>query len=301
MRFTSNSLEKLPSFEDLLAFMNGQSQVIKGKEYELKLLNSTLDGCIAGLVITTQDKEIAPKRNKVSGDFGQVGIDPSTEGLAYANVFLYDSALNVLVYEVNGDGCYLDSFIEFAYRTWNFVYEDLRFDLSFPVVARKDEYERVLNMTYYKRLIVELTNPSELVNLFQQNNLGTSEVVAQNVRSGNRSNADTVKIEQVVYSKQHNPEGLNRIWVKGVIDTVIQSIIDKGKKGFVKKLHVDGYATNVEDPNSMKPVDLLTDSFNEYFRIPEVQIHSDLQETQRRDGIEGLYLKISPELRSIFS
>jgi hypothetical protein len=36
----------------------------------------------------------------------KVNINPTTQGLAYANIFLYDIQRNILLYEVNKFGCF---------------------------------------------------------------------------------------------------------------------------------------------------------------------------------------------------
>ena len=40
-------------------------------------------------------------------------------------------------------------------------------------------------------------------------------------------------------------------------------------------------------------------SFNEYFRITEIQIHNDVQQRERKEGIEGVYDRLLPEIRRL--
>lgn len=46
-------------------------------------------------------------------------INVEDEGFAYANAFLYDTQRNVLLYEINKNGCYLNLLKEYFYNTWN--------------------------------------------------------------------------------------------------------------------------------------------------------------------------------------
>ena len=118
---------------------------------------------------TTQDSDIPPKRNKRTGEFSPVNINTNEEGFAYANIFLYDTHRKVLVYEINKNGCFPRQFAEAVYEHWNApvladegegeATQRTRFNLTFPVLARRDEYNRMLRMNYYKKVSVELINP----------------------------------------------------------------------------------------------------------------------------------------------
>ena len=99
------------SFEDVLRFIHGKNYYSpeNGKFVELSIMeDSTSNGIIKGLVITTQDSDIPPKRNKRTGEMSSVDIDVNTEGFAYANAFLYDTRRKVLIYEINKNGCFLN-------------------------------------------------------------------------------------------------------------------------------------------------------------------------------------------------
>lgn len=85
------------SFRDILSFMNNKEHRYNEKIFELRLLDTTLNNCVLGIIETTQDSDIPPIKNKTTKVYSSVGINPETEGLAYADVFIYDSLRNSLV------------------------------------------------------------------------------------------------------------------------------------------------------------------------------------------------------------
>ena len=70
-------------------------------------------------------------------------------------------------------------------------------------------------------------------------------------------------------------------------------------RGNIQKLEVQGYTEDAEDSKRCRPVDLLTDSFKESFRIEDIQVHRDVQSNARKTGIESLYSRILPEIQQI--
>lgn len=287
-------------FEDILRFMVGKEYVVNEKMFTFALFQSPADeNYIEGYVITTQDSDIPPKRNKQTGDFTAVNIDVAVEGFAYANVFLYDKTRKVLVYEINRNGCFPRQLIEAIYTHWNRVLEGeeerTRFSLNFSTFARRDEYNRMLQMSYYKKVSVELVNPQGIVSELLQENDSVENWIKETANKVASFNANTIKIEQTVFSRKVNPEGLSHNGVKQIVDKVLTLF----GRGNIQKLEVQGYTDDAEEPKRCKPVDLLTDSFNEAFRIQDIQVHSDLQLTERKTGIEGLYNRILPEIRQI--
>ena len=72
-------------------------------------------------------------------------------------MFLYDGNLNVLLYEVNRNGCFLNNIIE-IYNNETIDDED-KYSLEFLAVVRKAEYERFLNMYYIKEFELDIAEP----------------------------------------------------------------------------------------------------------------------------------------------
>lgn len=291
------------SFEDVLRFIHGKNYYSpeNGKFVELSIMeDSTSNGIIKGLVITTQDSDIPPKRNKRTGEMSSIDIDVNTEGFAYANAFLYDTRRKVLIYEINKNGCFLNLLKELIYNLWNATTDTMkqnpRFNLDFCIIPRRDEYKRMLAMSYYKQLVIELARPSELIDKFISENDTISNWIKATLENAVSGNADTVLLEQSAFSRKLNGAGLS----KSLIKTVIDKIIEKVGRSNIQKLIVRGYTEDAEDAGRCKPVNLLTDAFDEYFYITSKQLHNDVQMQERLKGTESVYVKILPELTEIF-
>lgn len=287
-------------FSDILNCLNNQEFRIEDKIFNFNLLKCDIQNCMIAIVVTTQDSDIPPKRNKKTGEYTKVQINPNEEGFAYANILLYDINRNILLYEVNKNGCFPNQFKEFIYHFWNSVEDNVRFDISFPSVIRANEYQRMLQMDYYKKISIELYAPNELINCFSDKNDSIyNNLIKHQINMGVQSNANTITIEQVALQKKINPLGLSRSMVQGLVDAVKMNVADKGYRFNVQKLRIEGYTNDSEDPNKCKPIDILADSFNEHFKIPDIQVHSDVQQTDRIAGITKLYNKLLPELRQL--
>lgn len=302
VRISTLENEQEVTFEEVLNFLNGRKYVSPdtGKLIEIQFNEGQVDETlIKGVVITTQDSDIPPKRNKMTGQMSSLGINVAEEGLAYANAFLYDKRKKVLVYEINKNGCYIKLFKEMVYGLWNTVVDinerRPRFNLDFIILARQDEYNRMLNMSYYKQLSIELTRPHELINNFLEENDSISNWIKANLDNATNGNADCVLLEQKVTSRKLNVAGLSR---NGIIST-ISKIFEKVDPAHIQKLVVTGYTEDVEDSNRCRPVDLLTDAFNECFYLSDVPVHTNLQVQERLTGIHSVYNKILPELNLI--
>jgi hypothetical protein len=288
-----------PSFTDILRFMSGKEYRHSEKIFEFSLLDTIIQDCIVGLIVTTQDRNIPPIRNKRTKEYSQVNINPTTQGLAYANIFLYDIQRNILLYEVNKFGCFPNQLKDFIYAKWNTENGEQKFELNFPAILKVNAYQRVLNMSHYKKIIVELFHPKELINCFDENSESIeNNILRQNLQLSSQNNADIFKLEQIAIAKKHNKTGLTRSLVKGLIDAVRLNILNNGFRQNIQTLKVEGY---VEDPENKgyKPINLLADTFDEYFKITDIQLQSNVQQGERKQGIEELYNKLLPQLRQL--
>lgn len=252
------------------------------------------------IIVTTQDSDIPPKRNKNTGVYTQVQINTAEEGFAYANIIFYDVRRNIFLYEVNKNGCFPNQLKEFIYHHWNAGENNVRFDISFPTVIRANEYQRMLQMDYYKKISIELYSPNELINCFEESSDSLyNNIIKHQINMGVQSNANTITIEQVALQKKVNPMGLNHSMVRGLVDAVKLNIAERGHRLNVQQLRIEGYTSDSEDPNRCKPIDILADSFNEYFKIPDIQVHTDVQQADRIAGITDLYNRLLPEFRQL--
>lgn len=287
-------------FADILRFMNNREYRINEKIINFTLLNCNVTDCMMAIIVTTQDSDIPPKRNKNTGIYSRVQINTEEEGFAYANILFYDVRRNILLYEVNKNGCFPNQLKDFIYHHWNAEEDNVRFDISFPPVIRANEYQRMLQMDYYKKISIELYAPTELLDCFEENSDSMyNNFIRHQIRMGAQNNANTITIEQVALQKRVNPMGLSHSVVKGLVDAVKMNIADRGHRFNVQQLRIEGYTSDSEDPRKCKPIDILADSFNEYFKIPDIQVHTDVQQSDRIAGIIELYNRLLPEFRQL--
>lgn len=291
-----NKLDNI-DFTEVLDLIDGKTISSLYKEFEFSIISKTDDYYI-GIVETNQDKEIPPIKNRKNKKTRSIDIIPNEESLVFANVFLYDIKRQILIYEVNRDGCYLKDFIDSTYTLWNKSNKEIRFDLSFPSIIRKGTTDRILNMNYYTKISLEIYNPKDLVKVFNNESSLAGRLIEFNAKKAVESNADVMVVEELVLTKKVNPNGLNRTFVKGFTEKV-GFLIKSGLVQNIKEAKVFGYPEDVENSRSIKTIDLLTDTFRDSFRISVVQLHKDIQQEERKQGIIKVYNKILPELKYI--
>ena len=297
VKMTFREGEENVPFRDVLNYMNGKKFRLREKIFDLSLLSTNRENCILGLIVTTQDSDIPPKRNKRTGMYSSVQIDTRQEGFAYANIFLYDYGRNVFLYEINRNGCFPNQLKKFIISCWKEDENNILFDLNFPAIVRANEYERMLQMDWYKRIRIELFNPVELQrNITEDSDSIYSGIVRHQVEAGVQTNANTVIIEQIALQKKLNPAGLSRSMIRGLTD-VVRMICRDGFRENVQTLEIEGYTYDSEEGRKCRTIDIIADSFNESFEITEIRIHNDVQQRERKEGIESLYDKLLPEIR----
>lgn len=299
-KLTFTSADK-KTFEEILFFLDGKEFRDSNKNLEFNIIDKNLDSdYLTGIVITTQLKEIPPLRDLDTKEYKAVDINVNKESLAFANIFLFDRKRNVLIYEINKNGCYLNQFIETVYALWNSdeENEDVRFDLNFPTIFRKNEYRRVLSLDYYKRFTLELLNPIELVNQFNDSNNSILNSIKTLAESASEGNADTIVYELEVASKQLNKLGLSKTTIKNTI-RAIKEVADKGHRQNISEFKIEGFDMDSESPRKLKVIDLFGDTFSESFKIENITIHTDTQQSERKNGIEKVYNRILPEIKNI--
>lgn len=288
-----------PRFSEILDFINGREIFFPDKDFEFKLLPTTLVGCKVGVVETMQNKDLPPKKDIQKKTYSPLGIDLKKEKLVFANAFLYDEVRNIFIYEVNRNGCFPDKLIESIYALWN-NNPSIKFNLTFPFVLKKDEYNRALRITNYRKIRVELLNPKELVDTFEdETDSVESRIVRQNVESAAQNNADTLVLEQLATTKKLNPSGMSHKFVKGMLDSVLNLMTNKEARHNIKELKVAGYFEDPEEGKSLRTVNLLTDTFDEAFYIQDVELQADIQIWERKAEIEALYEKLLPKFKAI--
>lgn len=289
-----------PTFQALLAMLRDTEVLYEGKLYELRLLETEIDNCIIGIVETTQNKEIPPIKNRNTKMFSQVNINTEIEGLAFANIFLYDSSLNVLIYEVNRNGCYLRTLKELVEKKWAEHNDKNQIQIELGVVCRLDEYKRMLEIQNYRKINCQICCPSEVLReVRQQEQSLARSLLEAHLSIAEQSNINVITIEQKCLSVRLNREGMQAGFVKDFV-SLVKNICGLGQRTNIKNCTVHGYTLDPESEKAKSTsINLLADVFDEYILIPEVQIQSSLQEQERKASIEVLYHRISPELKSI--
>lgn len=290
-----------PQFTQLLRFIEADEYYINGKLFELSILDSERQGVAMAFVETTQDSDLPPVKNKQSKVLTALDINPNEEGLAFANILLYDERLNVLVYEINRNGCYLGKLKEWIEKRWNENHENQEIEINFPAIIRQNEYNRVLGMTNYRKLTCKLLNPTQIVReMNNQNESLAEQIIRQQAENGSQTGADFVTIEQNCTLLRLNPHGLSRDFVRGIADFTRNMLQHAALRQCVDTIEITGYAIDPEsDRQRQKTIDLLADTFDESFSIPEVQLQVNLQREDRKVGILRLYDRIVSELRQI--
>ena len=290
-----------PTFNQLLSCIEANEYYVNGKLFELSMLDSEVQGVAMAFIETTQDSDLPPVKNKQSKELTALDINPNEEGLAFANILLYDTRLNVLIYEINRNGCYLGKLKEWIERRWNENHEEQEIEINFPAIIRRNEYNRVIGMTNYRKLVCKLQNPTQIV--YEMNNHSESlaeQIIRQQAENGIQTGADFVTIEQNCTLLRLNPHGLSRDFVRGVADFTRNLLQRTRLRQNVETIEITGYSIDPEsNRQKIRTIDLLADTFDESFMIPEVQLQVNLQREDRKAGILRLYERIAPELRQI--
>lgn len=287
------------SFKQLLETVNSVKFQMEFKDHEIKLMNSELPNCSVGIVITGQNKDLPPKRNNQTGEFQQLNLDVHTEKLSFGNIFLYDDSINILFYELNINGCYLNKLAEYIQHYWNSNNDD-KVELSFTPVSRKGEYQRLMKMGYYKEFYVELTNPTEIMQDYKDNNSSLFSTAKRYIKNSVNNKSDVLVLKYSTYGRRTNKLGL----LAKEVQTLARSfgVLLAGEQRMnVRKLKVMGYFTDPNDPKTLQPINLVSDVFSIHIKLTSQTLHSDLQEGERKSEIEKIYQKHLPELKYIFN
>lgn len=291
-----------PSFPELIELINSTEIYKDEKLHEFRLLNTNIPNCIIGLVETTQDKDIPPIKNKQTKEFSQVQINTATEGLAFANIFLFDSHLKVLIYEVNRNGCYLQSFKEILEKKWEEQNNGNKIQIHLGAVCRLDEYNRMLRINNYRKIKYEICCPKDVLRVVrQQEETLAKSLLKSQLEAADNNNINVISIEQKCMPVKINRDGMQAEFVRDLAD-LFKSLCGSGQRSNIKEFIVHGYTLDPEhEKQRSTTINLLADIFDEYITIPEVQIQSSLQEKDRKASIEKLYNKILEELEAIIN
>ncbi|MDE6513151.1 MAG: hypothetical protein K2L05_03080 [Muribaculaceae bacterium] len=286
------------TFAQLISLSDGYQYANNYKDYELKILSNE-NGILVGLVMTGHNKNLPPKKNKTTGTHSQLGIDITKENLSFGNVFLYDESLNVLFYEVNKNGCFLDDLTVYLQNKWNSQNLENQSEVKFYLVSRMGEYERLLKMTYFKEFVAEIANPTEVLQVIADNESSMLSTARKYVTDAAKANTDTMIVKFSTLGRKINKVGLTRQNVLRLVRS-FQELFQLGLRKNVEVLKVQGYFNDPELPTTLQPINLIADTFNIHISLTDKILHDDLQETERMTEIKKLYAKHLSELKKIF-
>lgn len=274
------------------------------KEYIVKIYGSgNLDNCQEGIVVTGQNKDIPPKRNDQTGEFSALSVDIDHEKLSFGNAFLYDKKMNVLFYERNKNGCFIDTLAKFFTQLWNqdeVVHEDIKIELDFIAILRKGEYERAIKLGYYKEFIAEFTNPKAILEEMADDNSSLYGISKRCATEAVKAKSDRFEIKMSTFGKQVNKDGLSLRTIKDHLKSV-RSLLRGRMKSNVEKVRIKGYSSDPEDSSSIQTIDLVADVFKPYFRLTSNSLNSNLQEVERRQELRKVYQNIRQEVARCIS
>ena len=287
------------NFSDILSYMTGKTVHYSDKEYIVKTYGSgNPENCQEGIIVTGQNKDIPPKRNDQTGEFSALPVDIDHEKLSFGNAFLYDKRLNVLFYERNKNGCFIDTLAKFIMQQWNQnerEHEDIKIEPDFIAILRKGEYARALRMGYYKEFIAEFTNPKEILEEMVDDNSSLYGISKRCATEAVKAKSDRFEIKMSTFGKQVNKDGLSVRTIRNHLESV-RTLLRGRMKCNVEKVRIKGYSSDPEDSSSIQTIDLVADVFKPYFRLTSNSLNSNLQEDERRQELRNAYQDIRQEV-----
>lgn len=292
------------TFSDILSYMNSKTVYYSDKEYIVKTYGSgNPENCQEGIIVTGQNKDIPPKRNDQTGEFSALPVDIVHEKLSFGNAFLYDKRLNVLFYERNKNGCFIDTLAKFIMQLWNQnerEHEEIKIELDFIAILRKGEYARALRMGYYKEFIAEFTNPKEILEEMADDNSSLYGISKRCAIEAVKAKSDRFEIKMSTFGKQVNKDGLSLRTIKEHLKSV-RTLLKGRMKCNVEKVRIKGYSSDPEESSSMQTIDLVADVFKPYFRLTSNSLNCDLQEAERRHELRKVYQDIRHDVARCIS
>lgn len=115
-----------------------------------------------------------------------------------------------------------------------------------------------------------------------------------------KNNSDVFILKFATFGKKVNKLGLS---YKAILELAksFGCLLAGEQRKNVKRLQVKGYFTDPNEPQTLQPINLVSDIFNIHIKLTTQTLHSNLQEMERKEEIEKLYLKHLPELNYIFA
>lgn len=288
----NNELSEL-TFNEVLNFpeLLNRSLPIKGKDIEFKILRNN-DNYLVGILETNRDINVPPKKHKLNLTFDRIGLEVE-EGLAYGNVLLFDKQRNILMYESNKFGCYLDHFVNFIYLAIRESEVYRTFRIKFEAILTRGEYERILNFGFHKSIEVEIAHPDLIVADFEHRN----NALFSAINSGRELNSSKVFAKFEVEARPNRGQGLSDIRLREILDDAA-GLMQGRFRGNVKKVIVSGYDA---DARRLKKIDLVADRYLKTITLDEPRENINLLENQRAEQIVELFNNCQQDFDRMFA
>lgn len=194
------------NFEDIVSHQDVKNADVrlKGKDLELKIYKNDPE-VIVGILETSRNTNVPPKKSKRLKKLSRLGLSPD-EGLAYGNVFLYDKKRNILMYEVNKFGSYLDHFINFIYLALKKADSNIykKFKIKTDIILTPDEYNRIISMIFHKSIELQIAQPNKIIDDLNHKN----DALLNICKSANELNSSRLTTKFEVESKKY-PKGFH--------------------------------------------------------------------------------------------
>ncbi|NOJ75476.1 hypothetical protein [Empedobacter stercoris] len=291
INYLTNDNEKF-SFEKIIQMIEFSKSSVKIKTITIELFKSENEDYIVGIVKTSQNKEVPPLLDHETNSMRKIHTK-NNEGLGYANVFLYDKKLQILLYEMNKDGCYLNDLkqhinICLAKLNKNVV------NIDFPIILKKDDVVSVVNsLNRVTKLITKIYAPNELKREIESSGISTSDAIKNLIN--NPSGATVLKQEYLATNKKINPNGLKSSFISQGLD-LVSKLRRNNLSSHFEEFKIEGYTQDPDGENVKRVIDYFENTYREIFKIESKNFHQNLQETERKNGIISVYDKIKNSL-----
>lgn len=255
------------------------------KWQQLTILENTSE-YIIGVIITTSISGIPPKHNFESNKTKKIDLEES-EGLGFANVFLYYKTKKVLLYEFNRNGCYLSALKEFLKYIVGHIYKDKHITLEWLPILKRDIYETYQKMRVYQQVEYVVANPTHMIAQKEKSDQDNKALIAI-TNEAKDLNAESV---QIVYKGDTKAGGLTPKKLWGIVG-------DLYSKSMTQKLVVSGYLEDNEN-KKIQHLDLLNGALKGNMKLKEPKVLQSLLLAERTDGITKVFKDAQNELDSI--
>ncbi|GHV39667.1 hypothetical protein FACS1894179_04920 [Bacteroidia bacterium] len=270
-------------------FFNKKVIVYNDKKVEMSHITDE-SNFILGMFVTTQVTNIPPGHLPGNEeDYSVVDLGEG-RGLAYPNVFLYDKSRHVILWEVNRTGVTEQS----MQTLFNDILkkEDIysECDVRLLPLLSSNAYKRVSDMIKIDEIEFQIVNPQEY--LLRENTNNSLAGIATLVNDFDATKSIKVTI-QADEDKTVNKSSLLNL-VK-----FIQNIIWTPKGRMRNKIVIKGLKNDDDGRSIEDTINVLLDRMTSYFEIKEYKRNTDLQVTDRKQGIKEAYSKIKKDIAKL--